>query len=141
MIVRTYTSAWNLRTKIYAFDDLKVPIKGGITVPQLVAGIGVGLVWIPFCFLINLPGIVGGGFAVAIMVLPPIVTLMKADTPVKHEKTIEEWATSWMIRTSEPRKLAGMTAARDDRPIVLSARRWVPKWGDDYGHEPTEAGR
>lgn len=140
MIVRTYTSAWNLRTKIYAFDDLKVPIRGGITVPQLLAGLGTAIVWIPLCFLIGVSSL-NSGFAAAIMIGPPILVLMKADTPIAHEKTAEEWLTSWLTRQSEPKKLAALVSSGADRDVVLTGRRWVPQGSTDFGREPNEVGR
>ncbi len=129
MLVRTFTSTWNLRTKIYAFDDVKVPIKGGITIPQLLAGVGAALVWIPFCLLIQMPSwIPNTGFLVGIMGIPPLVVLLKADTPIAHEKTTEEWLTSWLTRRSEPQALAALASARPDHPVVLTGSRWVPTW-------------
>lgn len=142
MIVRTFTSTWNLRTKIYAFDDIKVPIKGGITVPQLIAGALVAGVWVPAMLCIGLPSLVGNtGIAAVIMLGPPILAVMKADTPVKHEKTVEEWASSMATRMGEPKKLASLTGARDDRPLILTASRWVPEASKDFGREPREIGR
>jgi hypothetical protein len=141
MIVRTYTSAWNLRTKIYAFDDLKVPVRGGITVPQFLAGLGTALFWIPFCLITGLTHLVGNsGLIAALLIGPPILVTMKADTPVANEKTTEEWLTAWANHKTEPGRLASMVAARDDRPVILTARRWIPSWGDDYGREPSQMG-
>lgn len=136
MLVRTFTSTWNLRTKIYAFDDVKVPIKGGITIMQLLAGLGTAVVWIPICFLIQLPSLVDNGFAVAIMAVPPILVLMKADTPIAHEKTTEEWLNSWASRQGEPRRLATLVSAPERRNFVLSASHWVPEWSPEYGTHP-----
>jgi hypothetical protein len=139
--VRTYTSAWNLRTKIYAFDDLRIPVRGGITIPQLAAGVVCALIWIPLCIVIGLSHFVNTGFAVAIMIAPPVFVTLKADTPIAHEKTIEEWLTSWITRQTEPKRLASLVEARDNRPIVLTARRWVSQDSAEYGREPPEVGR
>lgn len=142
VIVRTYTSAWNLRTKIYAFDDLKVPVKGGITVPQLLAGAVSAIIWIPLVLLTGLSDLIGNsGFVAALLVGPPILITLKADTPVAHEKTVEEWLSSWSTRKSEPKKLTAMVRARDDRGVILAARRWIPAWSPEYGVENSGRGR
>ncbi len=130
MLVRTFTSTWNLRTKIYAFEDVKVPIKGGITVPQILAGLGVAIVWVPLCLIVRMPDWIGNpGVLVGIMLVPPVVALLKADTPVAHEKTTEEWITSWLTRRSEPRRFGAFGAVPAGRKVVLTAAHWVPRWG------------
>ncbi|MGH3545512.1 MAG: hypothetical protein ACRDPW_06265 [Mycobacteriales bacterium] len=130
MLVRTFTSTWNLRTKIYAFEDVKVPIKGGITVPQILAGLGVAIIWIPFCLLIQLPSLIGNaGLATGLMIIPPVVALLKADTPLAHEKTTEEWLTAWLTRRSEPRRFGAFGVVPAGQKILLTGSHWVPRWG------------
>jgi|GEM_PF-4103131 len=142
MLVRTFTSTWNLRTKIYAFEDVKVPIKGGITVAQILAALGVAIVWIPLCLIIQMPAWIGNpGILVAVMGVPPILALLKADTPVAHEKTTEEWMTSWLTRRSEPRRFGAFAAVPASRPIVLTAEHWVPDWGREEWLASQERGR
>ncbi|MGH3426654.1 MAG: hypothetical protein ACRDQZ_03630 [Mycobacteriales bacterium] len=132
MLVRTFTSTWNLRTKIYAFEDVKVPIKGGITVPQILVGLGAGIVWIPLCLIIQMPRwIPNAGILVAIMIIPPVVALLKADTPVANEKTTEEWASSWLSRRTEPRRVGALGAVPAPRKVMLTGSHWVPDWGRD----------
>ncbi len=132
MLVRTFTSTWNLRTKIYAFEDVKVPIKGGITVPQILAGLGVALVWVPLCLIIQMPSWIGNpGVLVGIMIVPPVIALLKADTPVAHEKTTEEWMTSWLTPPSEPPRFGALGAMPTGQKTVLTATHWVPRWGRD----------
>lgn len=129
MLVRTFTSTWNLRTKIYAFEDIKVPIKGGITVPQLLAGLGVAIIWVPLCLIIQIPKLVGNpGLAAGVMLVPPILALMKADTPVANEKTTEEWVTSWLTRRAEPKRVGALGALPVARNVHLTGTRWVPNW-------------
>lgn len=139
MLVRTFTSTWNLRTKIYAFEDVKVPIKGGITVPQILAGLGVAMVWIPLCLIIQMPSwIPNPGILVGIMGVPPILALLKADTPVAHEKTTEEWLTSWLTRQGEPRRVGALGVVPKGHKVILTATHWVPRWGRDEWLRSTE---
>jgi hypothetical protein len=128
MIVRTFTHAWNMRVRIYAFDDIRLPVKNGISVPQVIAGVAAALVWVPLCFLLGVPSWVGNaGVATMIIAAPPVIVLLYADRPIAHEKTIEEWVSSWLTRQAEPRRLAALTTAPTPRRVLLTASRWVPQ--------------
>lgn len=127
MIVRTFTHAWNMRVRIYAFDDIRLPVKNGISIPQVIAGVAAALVWVPLCLLFGVPSWVGNaGVATMIIAAPPVIVLLYADRPIKHEKTTEEWVSSWLTRQSEPRRLSALTAAPAQRRVLLTASRWVP---------------
>jgi hypothetical protein len=127
MIVRTYTHAWNMRVRIYAFDDIRLPIKNGISVPQLLAGFAVAAVWIPLCLLLNIGSLIGNaGLVFVVYAGVPIAIMLQVDRPVAHEKTVEEWLGSWAQRNAEPRRLAALAPADRPRPILLTAARWVP---------------
>jgi hypothetical protein len=127
MIVRTYTHAWNMRVRIYAFDDIRLPMKNGITVPQLVALMITAAVWIPLCLVLGVSSWVGNaGLAVVVFAAVPIVVMLQVDRPIAHEKTIEEWLGSWLQRNREPRRLAALAQSERPRPILLTATRWVP---------------
>jgi hypothetical protein len=127
MIVRTYTHAWNMRVRIYAFDDIRLPIKNGISVPQLLALFVTAAVWVPLCLLLNVGSFVtNSGLLMVVYVGVPVVVMLQVDRPVAHEKTVEEWLGSWVQRNSEPRRLAALAPADKPRPIHLSAARWVP---------------
>jgi hypothetical protein len=127
MIVRTYTHAWNMRVRIYAFDDIRLPVKNGISVPQLAALLGAAAVWIPLCLLLNVGSWVGNaGVLVVVLIGPPVVIMLQVDRPIAHEKTVEEWLGSWMQRNAEPRRLAALAPADRPRPVRLTAARWVP---------------
>jgi len=127
MIVHTFTHAWNMRVRIYAFDDIRLPMKNGISIPQLLAGLGAAVVWVPLAFLLGMqywfdnPGLVLMLFAG-----PPIAVLMNADRAVAHEKTTEEWLSSWLVHQGEPRRLASLAPTDKGRPVLLTASRWVP---------------
>jgi hypothetical protein len=127
MIVRTYTHAWNMRVRIYAFDDIRLPIKGGISVPQLVAMAVTAAIWIPLCLIIGVADLVGNlGVAVAIMGGVPIFVMLQVDRPIAHEKTVEEWLNSWIQRNSEPKRLGALGQIDRARPVLLTASLWVP---------------
>ncbi|GAA1668834.1 hypothetical protein GCM10009765_17870 [Fodinicola feengrottensis] len=127
MIVRTFTHAWNMRVRIYAFDDIRLPVKNGISIPQVLAGLAAAVVWVPLCLLLGVPNWVGNlGFATMIIAVPPVIVLLYADRPIAHEKTSEEWLSSWLVRQSEPRRLAALTGAPPSRRVLLTASRWVP---------------
>lgn len=127
MIVRTFTHAWNMRVRIYAFDDIRLPIKNGISVPQVIAGVIAAVIWIPLCLVLGLPSLVGNaGVGFMLVAVPPVLVLLYADRSVAHEKSVEEWVTSWAGRYVEPRRLASMGSAAAPRPVRLSASRWIP---------------
>jgi hypothetical protein len=127
MIVRTFTHAWNMRVRIYAFDDIRLPVKNGISIPQVLAGLGAALIWVPLCLLVGVPGLVGNaGVATMIIVVPPALVLLNADRPIAHEKTSEEWLSSWLVHQSEPNRLAALTGTQAPRRVLLTASRWVP---------------
>ncbi len=127
MIVRTFTHAWNMRVRIYAFDDIRLPVKNGISIPQVLAGLAAAVVWVPLCLLLGVPSWVGTpGVATMIIAAPPVIVLLNADRPIAHEKTSEEWLSSWLVHQSEPRRLAAMTGAAPNRRVLLTASRWVP---------------
>ncbi|WP_163508610.1 PrgI family mobile element protein [Fodinicola acaciae] len=128
MIVRTFTHAWNMRVRIYAFDDIRLPVKNGISIPQVIAGVAAAVVWVPLCFLLGVPSWVGNaGVATMIIAAPPVIVLLYADRPIAHEKTTEEWLSSWLTHQSEPRRLAALTTAPAPRRVLLTASRWVPQ--------------
>lgn len=136
MIVRTFTHAWNMRVRIYAFDDIRLPVKNGISVPQVIAGAVAAVLWIPFCLLIGLPPLAGNvGVGIMIMAVPPVLVLLYSDRPVAYEKSVEEWVTSWGTRRVEPRRLAAMGSSPPPRVIKLTAARWIP--AEPIGGEDT----
>ncbi|GAA0903953.1 hypothetical protein [Virgisporangium aurantiacum] len=131
MIVRTFTQTWNMRVRIYAFDDVRLPLRNGISIPQLVAGLIAAAVWVPLCALLGLGGLVGNaGVTVLLYVGPPILLMLQVDQPIAHEKKAEEWLTAIVARGQEPRALGAMAEAHPARPIVLTASRWIPDGGD-----------
>jgi hypothetical protein len=128
MIVRTFTHAWNMRVRIYAFDDIRLPVKNGISIPQVLAGLAAALVWVPLCLLLGVPSWVGNaGVATMIIAVPPVLVLLYSDRPITHEKTVEEWLSSWLTHQAEPRRLAALTGAPANRRVLLTASRWVPE--------------
>jgi hypothetical protein len=127
MIVRTFTHAWNMRVRIYAFDDIRLPVKNGISIPQVLAGLAAALIWVPLCLLLGVPSWVGNaGVATMIIAVPPVLVLLNADRPIAHEKTSEEWLSSWFVHQTEPHRLAALTGAQPPRRVLLTASRWVP---------------
>jgi hypothetical protein len=127
MIVRTYTHAWNMRVRIYAFDDVRLPIKNGISVPQLVALLVAAVIWIPLCLVVGVASWIGNPGLVAIVYgAVPIVVMLQVDRPIAHEKTVEEWLGSWLHRNREPGRLAALGDTERPRPVLLTATRWVP---------------
>lgn len=127
MIVRTYTHAWNMRVRIYAFNDIRLPVKGGISVPQFITLGVTAAVWIPLALLLRLPSLVGNaGVAFVILAGVPILIMLQVDRPIAHEKTVEEWLASWAQRASEPKRLGALGAVDPPRPVHLTASRWVP---------------
>ncbi|GAA0916780.1 hypothetical protein [Virgisporangium aurantiacum] len=130
MIVRTFTHTWNMRVRIYAFDDVRLPLRDGISIPQLLAGLVAAAVWMPLCALLGLGGLVGNvGIAILVYAGPPVLLMLQVDRPVAHEKKVEEWLGAIAVRSQEPRMLGGMAAAHPARPIVLTASRWIPDGG------------
>lgn len=127
MIVRTYTHAWNMRVRIYAFDDIRLPIKNGISVPQLLALLGAAAIWIPLCLVLGVGSWIGNsGLLVIILAAPPVVVMLQVDRPIAHEKTVEEWLGSWLKHGAEPRWLAALAESDRPRPVLLTGTRWVP---------------
>jgi hypothetical protein len=127
MIVRTFTHAWNMRVRIYAFDDVRLPLRNGISVPQLVAGMVAAVVWIPLCLLLGVGDLFSNpGLIFLTYAGPPTFVLLQADRPVAHEKTIEEWLGSVVTRSGEPKRLSALAPAEPIRPVVLTASRWCP---------------
>lgn len=127
MIVRTFTHAWNMRVRIYAFDDVRLPLRNGISVPQLIAGMVAAIIWLPLCLLLDVGDfITNPGLLFLTYVGPPVVVLLQADRPVKHEKTIEEWLGSMALHAGEPKRLNALAPADPVRTVVLTASRWCP---------------
>jgi hypothetical protein len=133
MIVRTFTHTWNMRVRIYAFDDVRLPLRNGISILQLLAGLGAAAIWMPLCALLNLGDLVGNaGLAVLLYAGVPMLVMLQVDRPIAHEKAVEEWLGAMMARGQEPRQLGALGTAHPPRPIVLTASRWVP---DDGGRQ------
>ncbi|GIJ51902.1 hypothetical protein Val02_87880 [Virgisporangium aliadipatigenens] len=127
MLVRTYTHAWNMRVRIYAFDDVRLPLRNGVSVPQLLAGIGAAIIWVPLCLLVDVGQFIeNAGLAFLAYVGPPVFVMLQADRPVAHEKTIEEVLGSMVARAGEPKTLSALAAAEPTRPVMLTASRWIP---------------
>ncbi len=127
MIVRTYTHAWNMRVRIYAFDDIRLPVKGGISVAQFVAFGVTAAVWVPLSFVLGIPSLVGNaGVAFMVVAGVPVAVMLQVDRPIAHEKTVEEWVGSWIQRNSEPKRLGALGPVDPPRPVHLTAARWVP---------------
>jgi hypothetical protein len=131
MIVRTFTNTWNMRVRIYAFDDVRLPLRDGISIPQLVTGLVAAAVWMPICALLDVGTLVGNvGIAIAVYAGPPVLLMLQVDRPIAHEKKMEEWLAAIVAHSQEPGQLGAMAAAQPARPVVLTASRWIPD-GDD----------
>lgn len=127
MIVRTFTNVWNMRVRLYAIDDIRLPVKDGLSVPQIVSGLVAALVWVPGLFAMGAQYWFGNlGVTIMLFVAPPVFVLLNADRPIAHEKTTEEWLQSWLAHRMEPSRLAAMTTADRPRPVLLTASRWIP---------------
>lgn len=127
MMVRTFTHVWNMRVRLYAIDDIRLPIRGGVSIPQLVSGLVAALVWIPFCLAIGAQYWFSNlGITIMLFACPPILVLLNADRPIAHEKTTEEWLQSWFSHQVEPARLATLMPAEKPRPVLLTASRWIP---------------
>jgi hypothetical protein len=130
MIVRTFTHTWNMRVRIYAFDDVRLPLRNGISIPQLLIGLAAAVVWVPLCALLGIGDLIGNaGLVFLAYVAPPILVMLQFDRPIAHEKTAEEWLGAIATRSQEPRQLGALGQAHPTRPIVLTASRWVPDTG------------
>ncbi len=127
MIVRTFTHVWNMRVRLYAIDDIRLPIRNGVSILQLVSGLVAGLVWIPFCLAVGAQYWFGNlGITIMLFAGPPFFVLLNADRPIAHEKTTEEWLVSCLAHRAEPTRLATMMPAERPRPVLLTASRWIP---------------
>jgi hypothetical protein len=98
MELRTYTDLWRMDRRIYAIQDVTLPIPVGMT--QLGAAALGALVWLPIAFAIGLTGLVGGageyatGLSAILLAGPPVAIGWATGRPLVEGRTIGQHLTA-----------------------------------------------
>src|SRR5690625_4508957 len=127
MILRTYTRAWTLRSRLLAIDDVHIPVAGGLTYLQIYVFLGSAAFWGLLNALFGFTAVVPNpGVKFILLVAPPIGATWLADRPVKYDKSVEEIVASKLRRAFEPTQLNRMAASNGRIRLTVYASVWKP---------------
>lgn len=136
MELRTYTDLWRMDRRIYAVQDVRLPVPVGMT--QLGAAAAAALVWLPIAFTLGLTGLLAGageyatGLSAIVLAGPPSAVGWAAGRPLVEGRTLTQHAAAAArYRLLPPRlvRLAVPSRQRDVQAVTVAV--WVPPGRSD----------
>jgi hypothetical protein len=103
MEIRTFTNFWNMERKLYAIEDISLPVP--ISLKVVGAFFITGIPWWGILALLNVPFSNPGYLA---WVLPPIALGYIASRPIYQRKSIGQFVKSMASFYLQPKRLAGL---------------------------------
>lgn len=131
MQLRTYTDLWRLERRIYAIQDITLPV--AIPTVQLGVCLAALVVWAPLVSALGLDGIVSSvagtyspGMNVILYVGPPVAVAWASGRPLAQGKTAVQLALSGLRYAAEPRWLHRLAHTRQPTQLAVRALVWRP---------------
>jgi hypothetical protein len=133
--LRTYTDLWRMDRRIYAIQDLRLPVPVGMT--QLAAAAIAALIWLPVAFGLGLTSLVAGageyatGLSAILLAGPPIAIGWATGRPLIEGRTLgQHLAAAARYRVLPPHLVRlEVPDEQPDRQTVHAAV-WIPTHKD-----------
>ena len=131
MELRTYTDLWRMDRRLYAIQDVQLPVPVGMT--QLASAAVTALLWLPLASTLGLTGMLSGagdyasGLSAIVLAGPPVAVGWATGRPLVEGRTVGQhlFATvrcqllpTHLVRLDEP-----PTAPSQQR---VHGRAWLP---------------
>lgn len=135
MELRTYTDLWRMDRRIYAIQDVRLPVPIGMT--QLAAAALAALVWLPIAFGFGLTDLVAGageyatGLSAILLAGPPLAAGWATGRPLIEGRTIgQNLAAAARYRLLPPRLVRLSVPRREPDELAVHAHVWLPIDGE-----------
>lgn len=131
MELRTYTDLWRMDRRLYAIQDVRLPVPVGMT--QLAAAAVTALVWLPLAATLGLTGLFAGageyasGLSAIVLAGPPVAVGWATGRPLVEGRTVAQQ----LYAAGRSQLLPAHLVRLDVAPTVpphqrLHARAWLP---------------
>lgn len=134
MELRTYTDLWRMDRRIYAIQDVRLPVPIGMT--QLGAAALAALVWLPIAFGLGLTGLVAGageyatGLSAILLAGPPLAVGWATGRPLIEGRTIGQNLTAAARYRLLPPRLERLSIPpREPDELTVHGHAWLPTHG------------
>lgn len=104
MEVKTFTSFWNMEKKLYAIEDVALPMPIPLTVAMVF--LGVGIPWFVLMHLLHVP--FANAFGILLWLGPPSGLAFISNRPIFQKKTFFQFLSSMFSYVQQPKRLAGL---------------------------------